>query len=802
MNTEPDDEVEASGSFSTTSDNNEDVELVEVESDMNEDDDDDDDVNDSIDRRSSDNNVFECTVAQTNNRVDEEEETDSSDDDNYSNKESINVTQSNTRNVKLVLSKSRTSLTKTTTTDKSKSADDGFAATPQSNRTSASPIRIRLSLKKLPIVNKTSGGYETTYSNIVSNNVPEHKNAILPATTQNCNHNQSSDSLEADIDQKTVTSPNTTPLQSTSNSNGPDKDKTLNNTKLYQKPLPVISKAATGTASKRRSLLPSKQVRIPPINSPGLCMLRSPIPLPITSSDQSTLNGTRSTKYYTPQQIFHEVMSGAGYTYEQRSEHPHRGSSVQRTIDDMFDTNVKLALHPIELAPSDLWNCKASTNSSAVSHCTNQRGDNTLPHFLIRGLEDSRKTELQKRPRRLEVERYDIETGVRKRSRYLEKPLQFCDMVPVSLTIPYPEWYIQKRLEYVAQVKQRETSIVQWQDAQEELEIAQEDYDGHDLSDTETGVMIPRPTFINPITIPTIPNLPDPPKLHELCTSKLIFGGVNVDPSVKRELCISPYLGIELEVNKETIDESTHPIYIPKDKEVLVAHLDPNCFHITEGRYFALQTNFIADPNFVGSSAPGLTGISNTGALATATTSTTTSTSGLTGGGMTMILSASYHSAAAVAPTNLKDEATWSNKVQTSHAEEIVENTKTTDDKSLALCGTPTSVLSATSPMDKRHDINTEKASIKLSTTTTTTQTLSDLRKIMEGNDMALIETFRERIIRAIVHTFRSRRSCNIPFRGPNNETYPDIGKAFAWFGGVKPCDRCKSNKQGVCIVE
>jgi hypothetical protein len=34
-------------------------------------------------------------------------------------------------------------------------------------------------------------------------------------------------------------------------------------------------------------------------------------------------------------------------------------------------------------------------------------------------------------------------------------------------------------------------------------------------------------------------------------------------------------------------------------------------------------------------------------------------------------------------------------------------------------------------------------------------------------------------------------------FVGVNGEVYPDVSKAFAVHGGVRPCIKCKNNKQG-----
>jgi hypothetical protein len=365
-------------------------------------------------------------------------------------------------------------------------------------------------------------------------------------------------------------------------------------------------------------------------------------------------------------------------------------------------------------------------------------------------------------------------------------------MVPVSLTIPYPEWYLQKRLEYVKMVKQRETAIIEWQAAQEEIEMSGGEH--HLVSDTDVSLAKSNDSpVVNPKTIPPIPQPPDPPKIHELMSQSDKNPMESGEDNVRIANLIAPYVDIDaLGRDNKAYDESMHPYYLPRDKENLVWHLDPNCFHIVDGRYFGLVTNLIADPNFIGPNVPGLSGSTNTGGLATATSSTTTSTSGLTGGGMTMILSASYHSAAAVAPASLKEDSAvaYSTKLQPIQSEDVPIKSDSPNDH--LVDASSTVVLP---PSEEQSKVDTNKMRNDISTT----KTLSDLRSIMEGNDVKLIESFRECIVRSVVHTYRSHKSMNVPFRGPNNESYPDIGKAFACYGGIKPCDRCKSNKQGVC---
>jgi hypothetical protein len=267
-------------------------------------------------------------------------------------------------------------------------------------------------------------------------------------------------------------------------------------------------------------------------------------------------------------------------------------------------------------------------------------------------------------------------------------------MVPISLTLPYPKEYLDKRLVYVQKVRERETLIVDYQEADEDIEMA-----------TEEGAE-KKP---NPVQVPAIPDPPEPISVEDL--------GLDMsDFCSKRE----------------------HPVYLPA-RAGLVSHLDPKCFHIP-GRYFGLTSNNVADPNVCGPNAAGYTGTSG---LATATTSTTTSTSGLSGGGMTLILSAGFHCAAAVP---LKETAS-------------------------------------------------AKPQPLLARPAAPSETANALRLLMM--DDAWAEKFRLVILKAAAYASRTQ-VYDTSFKGPNNLVYPDLVKAFSVYAQVKPCSRCKSNKQGV----
>jgi len=139
------------------------------------------------------------------------------------------------------------------------------------------------------------------------------------------------------------------------------------------------------------------QIHVPPIGSPGLLMIpttsnTSSFP-PIGSEEEARAkylikamsdNGVEE-EYITPSTVFSQSMKGAGYTLDKRRLKPHRGSSTERTVGDMFDSDVNsgLYLHFPELVPPAVWerrfgeNCDRYVESAPV--------DNVSPGKLKRG---------------------------------------------------------------------------------------------------------------------------------------------------------------------------------------------------------------------------------------------------------------------------------------------------------------------------------------------------------------------------------------------------------------------------------
>eukprot|EP00980_Cylindrotheca_fusiformis_P003775 scaffold834_cov123-Cylindrotheca_fusiformis.AAC.22 len=474
-------------------------------------------------------------------------------------------------------------------------------------------------------------------------------------------------------------------------------------TAVIEEPTPVAVKSSSGgggsssvapTTKKKPTPLTPKNVKLPPFSSPGLL-------LPANNS-VTTIRGKPATEdtnksgLTTMASVFDLYMNMIGYTDETRTKRPHIGSSVKRQVGDMFDSNVQFALHFPRLVPEDLV---PDTSSDEMK-------EDSLAESLISAFDKKRNRPKQQSP---EEEGGNTTNGTHKTTMKRRKLIQFSDMVPLSLTLPYPEWYIEKQVEYVQKVKAREQAILEYKKEVEALEMENVEDDGASES-------IPK----KPKTVvPPIPRPPSPPQLEHL-----------------------PAL------DKDQFDDSQHPLYPPKSKQ-LVAHLDKDCFHITEGRYFALTCNSIADPHFVGPCAPGISGLNSTtgNGLATAHSGAPSSTGGVS-----------------IQPTALHNPA--GNK--TSNAKKV-PNT-----------------MSSSSDTKKKKQNNTGLRP---------TSSLSALHKTTErGGEEA--DKMRTCIIRAAVHASRTRRHSQ-SFRAPDGEIYPDIDDAFTEYSGLKPCIRCKSNNHG-----
>ena len=107
---------------------------------------------------------------------------------------------------------------------------------------------------------------------------------------------------------------------------------------------PKVVKAKVVSAQKRKvTINPAKATSIKAMSSPGLL-------IPPGNNYHGEVN---SKGLVCPNAIFQQAMAAAGYTYDSRSNNPHRGSSVQRTVDDMYDSDVKFSLNFPVLIPKE-----------------------------------------------------------------------------------------------------------------------------------------------------------------------------------------------------------------------------------------------------------------------------------------------------------------------------------------------------------------------------------------------------------------------------------------------------------------
>lgn len=463
-------------------------------------------------------------------------------------------------------------------------------------------------------------------------------------------------------------------------------------------PMTVSSTATLNSGSSKsggkRKSLQTARVRVPALLSPGLLVPG------LYSSKQQQLDS-----FSTPAQVFDQAMTDAGYT-EARTKRPHRGSSTRRVVGDMYDSNIKLCIHFPPLVPPKLWD----SNGDEITY--------TPTDDQVAGGKSDRSTKnVTLQDRVIRVLR-NGETGERK-PRKRPRASLIREMLPVSLTIPYPESYIQKQLEYVRHVEEREEAIRRKQEAELEADLG-----GGDSILTQVEV-----------DVPDIPRPPSPPKMTDV-------------PGF-------------LDDHKDQ-----HPLYLPDTQRSFVLHLDKECFHVTEGRYFGLATNKIADPLFCGANAPGISGVNaaSGAGLATATASATATSFILT--------SAFYDTSPDAKVRKIPDSP--------------IPDAKQSTDATLKI----SAEVHSEAEVEDKH--NTKKVSSPPSKTVVLT---SFQPKLMDEHGSSSSSMLRQTIIRAAVHASRTGKHGQ-EFR-VGDKVFPDVSKAFAAHAGIKPCLRCKNNKQG-----
>jgi len=239
----------------------------------------------------------------------------------------------------------------------------------------------------------------------------------------------------------------------------------------------------------------------------------------------------------------------------------------------MFDSNVKFCLHFPKLVPDDLIPTtspkvplKAATTTLALPQSS--LSTESIP-ILMKRLTKA-----------LQVNPDDKKSGVEASLAIQSSKLpQYSDISPLSLTMTYPDEYIQKRLEYVKAVDEREKAIIDVQEQEVALQSAPDEKK----------------------TIPPVPPIPEP-------------------PCVPKRDDLQAITKVENIFGSEDQQQRTHPFYLPKNQR-LVDHLDKECFHAVHGRFFGLCSNAIADPYFYGPNAPGISGLNLSASTGLATAS-------------------------------------------------------------------------------------------------------------------------------------------------------------------------------------
>jgi len=233
-----------------------------------------------------------------------------------------------------------------------------------------------------------------------------------------------------------------------------------------------------------------KPVRVPPMSSPGLM-------LPHASGlfrGETDTNG-----FSSPASVFDHCMTLAGYTVEERTENPHRGSSVKRVVGDMFDSDVKLTQSFPKLVPTELMNYKGDIEND------NQNETPTLGfplvYLLVRALTSN-----------TAKFNHEVETCL---ARKRKRPWSFQEMIPLSLTIQYPESYLKERLAYVNAIEAREAAIVANQETVLDTEKIKEKYN-EEVARKSVADMPAPPALPKSNDVPPIPEPPAPPKLADL----------------------------------------------------------------------------------------------------------------------------------------------------------------------------------------------------------------------------------------------------------------------------------------------
>ena len=543
------------------------------------------------------------------------------------------------------------------------------------------------------------------------------------------------------------------------------------------------------------------------------------------STSKSNNNNAHQTNMSTPSFLFQTVMEAAGYNIEQRTRNPHRGSSITHEVGDMFDRDVTMTVNFPPLVPH--W---MMSSESVISESSSKKEESNLNStFDTKRNDNKNKNDKDNMQQQQDCENQNKVIDGKKLADILKEmiddmfplssygkensskddinpTLQFLDMIPKSLTTNYPSSYVAKRMRYEELVFERERAIVASQKAYVKAETAREkekqkwdksksgghasvnDLDNNakaDLpNDEKCGKSekhslrseLQTPEDMKLIEIPPIPRPPTPPNVISNASSPSYNTcGENKDATSKT------VLKLDEKDNEFGKHKRNHPI--SSEKQHLIAHLDPALFYPT-CRYYGLISNSIADPQYVGPNAPGLTGsgsaggsnsaFTNNNGLATAQLSSHNSGGG---GGSSSVFSSFQHNYSANS-SNINSGSLGAGSGAASTKEKGSSMTDSTSGRNNDRTGGNNSNglrignsgnSKKSSSLSKTSSSSSDKKTIN---NIVITGSNSDLKKAFEvGGEFA--ENMRKSLILAAIH------ACETSSEGPwiafNGETYPDV---------------------------
>eukprot|EP00557_Chaetoceros_sp_GSL56_P004974 CAMPEP_0176495564 /NCGR_PEP_ID=MMETSP0200_2-20121128/10723_1 /TAXON_ID=947934 /ORGANISM="Chaetoceros sp., Strain GSL56" /LENGTH=908 /DNA_ID=CAMNT_0017893449 /DNA_START=153 /DNA_END=2879 /DNA_ORIENTATION=- len=500
-----------------------------------------------------------------------------------------------------------------------------------------------------------------------------------------------------------------------------------------------------------------KEWTIPPIASPGLYVVPPSSVTQLYRSQQKQATQLGQGKghdddddddeapvielnddgYIAPSLLFDHALYEAGFSKKKMSQAKHYGSSILWTVDDIFSRDFSLI--DTDIMPEhhfhQITNDEAFCDTKSLS---SKRG------------------------------------------------LQFDDMIPTSLKISLPKSYIDAKQEYVRKVTEREHKLKEYH---KQLDANEDAMDAYEMSLHEWQVRKKlyeknnqRSQRIKPESLhnetkqedtsdrtPTCSTIEDfstiPGDSQELQDRSEEKNSKTINNSVYEQeiapygpkpvppipsplvefppILAPPSLSEYLKNDQQLSNYEINPLLSMQESErSRLAHLDPKSFMI-DGRYYGLFTNNIADPQFVGPHAPGISGLSH---------------------------------------INNKVHTTVSTISPLVSSSKPIKNVGGDNSKSLK-----TQMPLTTS--------KTEHLPIKKPQSKLKSNSYAQLKQIIgRGGEEA--ESMRMSIIKAGV--FASRNAIDmVTFIGANGETFQGLSKAFSNYSGCKPCVRCKGNKQG-----